>query len=76
MEVKLPNGETVECEVEMDGYKVLDVCDANGTSLVYDECYGLTERDRDRIYQQAERGWCDQQCDYADNLRDRAREEG
>ena len=75
--VTLPNGNEIECEVEMDGYKPLDVCDAEGNSLIYDpEHFGLTQEQADAIYRQAEQGWVDLQCDHADGLRKAAKEDG
>jgi hypothetical protein len=78
MEVTLPSGETIECEVEMDGYKVLDVYDSKGTSLIYDGVaeFGLTQDQVDAIYRQAERDWCDRMADRGDYLSDRMKEEG
>ena len=67
-------GREIECEVEMDGYKVQDIFDHEGTSLLYD--YNLSRSEEMNVYTQAERGWMDEQCDHADYLRDRLRDEG
>lgn len=62
-------GQEIDCELEMDGYKVLDVLDPTGRSLLYD--YGLTIEEEMAVYRQAEALWTDQQAAYADYLVDR-----
>ena len=69
-------GKPVECEVEVEegGYKILDIYDEVGESLLYD--YGLSQAEVYDVYHQAERGWTDEQCAAADAWRDRIRDEG
>jgi hypothetical protein len=77
MMVKLPDGREIEVEVEMDGYKPLDIYDAKGNSLIYDrELFGLSQAQADKIYMDAQANWVDDQCAYADGLRKAAKECG
>ena len=74
MWIEVPRHGTVECDVEMDGYKVLDIVDNVGRSILYD--YDLDDTEGLYVYQQAERAWVDAACDYGDYLADQAKEWG
>ena len=78
MIVTLPSGKEIECEVEMDGYKVADVYTEDGVSVIYDGLaeLGMTQEQVDAVYRQAEQDWCDRQADRADWMRKAEKEDG